>query len=130
MEFVVPAWLSVGMGVFSLIAAVVLLVQVAALKRVASGAAFADHMSYVTGGILCLAAAVLVTWLPQVVDVAALDEMRVFGDALVGVAMVLLGIYFFRVRRAMSRYLTYLQGDAALAKAHAEKPDEPEAPGA
>ena len=125
----VPAWLSTGMGVFALFAAILLLVQVTALKRVADGAAFTQHMAYVTGGILCLAAAVLLNWAAGVGQLG-IDEAqgRFLSDALVGVSMVLLGVYFYRVRRAMARYLTGMGGEEALARAH--ETGEPEEFGA
>ncbi len=119
MEFAIPTWLSTGMGIFALLAAAVLLVQVTALRRVAAGAVFAEHMVYVTGGILLLSASVLVGRVVGLVDLG-IDpaEARLFADALVGVSMVLLGVYLVRVRRAMQRYLAVLSGEAAVARAH------------
>ncbi len=120
----VPVWLSTGMGVFALVAAVVLLIEVSRLRRAAEGAAFTDNMAYVMGGIICLATSVLVGWIAGVADVGLTAEhARFFSDALVGVAMVLLGVYFVRVRRAISRYLKVLSGETLLAQAHMTEED-------
>jgi len=123
--YAVPGSFSIGMGVFALAAAVVLLMEVSRLRRVAAGAAFADNMAYVMGGIICLATSVLVGWISNTTDLGfSAEQARFFSDALVGVAMVLLGVYFVRVRRAVVRYMDVLSGEMLLAKAHTGEEDE------
>ncbi|MBE0416795.1 MAG: hypothetical protein IBX63_03415 [Coriobacteriia bacterium] len=122
--------LALLMGAFALFAAVWLLVEVARLRRIAAGAAFAEHMSYVSGGVICLAASVLVGWIAGVLPYGLTPAAaRFLSDALVGVSMVLLGIYFVRVRRAIARYLDVLNADAAIARAHIDESASEEQPG-
>ncbi len=127
----VPAWLGFGMGGFALVVSVLLLVEVTRLRRLADGSAFADNMAYVMAGIITLAASALAGWLALLgVEGVSRDLVRVVSDALVGVSMVLLGVYFYRVRRAMKRYLSVLSyDDAPLAAVQAHEADE-ESPGA
>ncbi len=128
----VPAWLGFGMGGFALFVSAILLVEVARLRRLAEGSAFADNMAYVMAGIITLAASALAGWLAFLgLEGMSRDLVRVVSDALVGVSMVLLGIYFWRVRRAMKSYLSVLTygDDEALAAIQAHEADE-EPPGA
>lgn len=126
---VAPAWLGLGMGGFALVVSALLLLEVAALRRLAEGSAFADNMAYVMAGIVALAASALAGWVALLdpADVSR-DLVRVVSDALVGVGMVLLGVYFFRVRRAMKRYLSVLSGGDPLASVQAGETGDPERP--
>lgn len=112
------------MSAFALVAAALLLVEVLRLRRVAAGAAYAEHMSFVMGGVAALVASVLVGRVPAIVpDALTAGEARFLSDALVGISMVLLGVYFLRVRRAMARYLDVLEADELIARAHVGAPD-------
>lgn len=121
----VPPWLGFGMGGFALIVSALLLLEVAALRRLAEGSAFADNMAYVMAGIVALAASALAGWIALLDPAGVSPELvRIISDALVGVAMVLLGVYFFRVRRAMRRYLSVLAGAEPLAAVQAHETAE------
>ncbi len=128
---VVPSWLGFGMGGFALVVSAVLLVEVTALRRLADGSAFADNMAYVMAGIVALAASSLAGWI-ALLDPAGVSRelVRVVSDALVSVAVVLLGVYFYRVRRAMRRYLSVLSGGEPLAAVQGHESAEEELPGA
>ena len=127
----VPQWLSFGMGAFALVVSAFVLVEVARLRRLAEGSAFADNMAYVMAGIVALAASALAGWIalldPEGVDG---DQVRIVSDALVGVGMVLLGVYFYRVRRAMRRYLDVLSGVDPLVEVQADRPGGEDSSGA
>jgi len=125
-----PAWLGFGMGGFALVVSALLLVEVAALRRLAEGSAFSDNMAYVMAGIVALAASALAGWV-ALLDPVGLggDLVSIVSDALVGVGMVLLGVYFFRVRRAMKRYLSVLSSVEPLASVQSDATAREEPPG-
>ncbi len=106
-------------GIVALVVAVVLLLDVLALRRVAEGAAIADNMAYVMAGVVCLVAAVVLGWvaryLPSVFSEA---QGRLGADVLIVACMFLFGVYFYRVRRVLTRYLNTYSGDELLAHAH------------
>ncbi len=103
--------ISTGAGIVALLVAAGLLVQMLALRRLAQGAAIADNISYAILGVVCLAASVLVGWVSRFVPTGfTAEQARLGADLLSIVSMVLFGVYFFRVRRAMSRFLGRLTG--------------------
>jgi len=97
-------------GIVSLIAAAFLLVDAVLLRRVAKGGAIAENINFLMLGIVCLAGSVLSRWvvdrLPAWVEV---PQPWLASDALVLMAMVLMGLYFWRVRKALEGYLSAAQ---------------------
>jgi hypothetical protein len=118
-----------GMGLVTLVAAVVLLLIALGLARVAVGSAMADNISYVVAACVCLAASVLANWggrfAPQGV---VADQVSIGGQALIIAAIALFSVYFFRVRQALKRFLSAMATDHVLARAH--MPDGAEPPSA
>ena len=103
--------INTGAGVLALLIAVMLLVEMLALRKLAQGAAIADNITYAILGVICLAASVLVGWIARFVPSGFTNEQARLGADLLSIAsMSLFGIYFFRVRRAMSRFLGRLTG--------------------
>lgn len=113
----VPSMLATGVGIVGLVTAIGLLLDVLALRRVATGAAIADNISYVVAGVACLAASVLSSWASgQMPPEFSPQHTRLAADLLVIASMAFLGIYFYRVRRAMVRFLGAMKGEELLAK--------------
>lgn len=111
----VPEVLSAGAGIAALLAAAGLLVVMLSLRRLARGAAIADNISFAVLAVICLATSVLVGWLPRTAsDSISPEHARLGADLLSLLAMVLFGIYFNRVRRAMSSFLSRLTGEEQL----------------
>jgi 4-amino-4-deoxy-L-arabinose transferase-like glycosyltransferase len=105
-------------GIATLLAAIVLLVIALGLARVARGSAMADNISYVVLACICLAGSVLATWIARYTSPgAAADQVVIGGQALVIAAIALFGVYFFRVRAALGRFLSVLSDEDALARA-------------
>lgn len=101
--------ISTGAGVLVLVAAAGLLVEMLSLRKLASGAAIAENITYAVLGTMCLAASVLVGWVARFLPAGlTADQARLGSDLLVLASLVLFGIYFFRVRQAMSRFLSRL----------------------
>ena len=102
---------STGAGIGTLVVAAVLLIEMLSLRKLAEGAAIADNITYAILGVICLATSVLVGWVAEVASVGfTAEQARLDADLLAIVAMVFLGIYFFRVRSAMSKFLGRLTG--------------------
>lgn len=98
--------ISTGAGVLVLVAAAGLLIEMMSLRKLASGAAIADNITYAVLGTMCLAASVLLGWVARFLPAGlTADQARLGSDLLVLASLVLFGIYFFRVRQAMSRFL-------------------------
>jgi hypothetical protein len=94
-------------GIVALVVAALLLVEMLALRKLAQGAAIADNITYAILAVVCLAASVLAGWVSRFVPTGFTAEQDLLSVA----AMVLFGIYFFRVWRAMSRFLGLLTGE-------------------
>jgi hypothetical protein len=99
-------------GIVALVVAALLLVEMLALRKLAQGAAIADNITYAILAVVCLAASVLAGWVSRFVPTGfTAEQARLGADLLSVAAMVLFGIYFFRVWRAMSRFLGLLTGE-------------------
>lgn len=110
----VPEILSIGAGVAALISAIVLLAGILAVARIAAGAAIAQHIQYAVLAVLCMTTAVLAGWLARWLPSFSAEHARLASDLLLVVAMALFGVYFLRVRLAMSRFLKRLTGEEQL----------------
>lgn len=111
----VPVALGTGAGVAALVAAAALLLVMLSLRRLAHGSAIADNISFAVLAALCLAASVLVGWIARLFGAEVSPEYaRLSADLLGLLAMVFFGIYFFRVRRAMSKFLNRLTGEEQM----------------
>ncbi len=112
----VPTGLATGAGILTLLFSAALLIEMLALKRIASGAAIAENITYAVLATLCLVAAVLVGWVARFAPSGfTAAQARMGADLLTVVSIVLFGVYFFRVRRALTRFLGHLsasEGDA------------------
>ena len=114
----VPRILDLGVGVVALVLAAVLLLDVLALRRVASGAAIAEHVTHVMAAVVCLAAAVILRWLVRFSSEASIRSLASLGsDLLVIAAMAFFALYFYLVRRAMVRFLRPVSAEEAIALA-------------
>ncbi|MEN6430435.1 MAG: hypothetical protein ABFC80_06285, partial [Coriobacteriales bacterium] len=93
-------------GIVALLFAVALLVEMLVLRKLASGAAIAENITYAVLAVMCLAASVLVGWVSRLVPAGfTAEQARLGSDMLALAAMALFFVYFWRVRRAMSRFL-------------------------
>lgn len=110
----VPEVLSIGAGIVALVSAVVLLTGILAVAKIAEGAAIAQHIQYAVLAVICMAAAVLAGWLSRWLPSFSSEHARLASDLLLAVAMALFGVYFVRVRLAMSRFLKRLTGEEQL----------------
>lgn len=90
----------VGLGV-----ALVLLLEVEALRKVAKGGAMTEKISYVVLAVVCLAASALAQWARNFVDGVTLDQVQFASQVLVVTGMALLAAYFGSVKRAFHGYL-------------------------
>lgn len=98
--------ISIGAGVLALVAAAGLLLEMLSLRKVASGAVIADNITYAVLATMCLAASILAGWVARFLPAGlTADQARLGSDLLALASLVLLGIYFFRVRRAMARFI-------------------------
>lgn len=98
-------------GTAALVVAAVLLVEMLSLRRLAAGSAIADNITYAVLAVVCLAASVLAGWVARFVPAGFTAEQAQLGaDALGLASMALFLVYFFRVRRAMSKFLGRLSG--------------------
>lgn len=90
----------IGLGV-----ALVLLIEVAAVRKIASGGAIAEKISYVVLAVVCLAASALAQWGRNFVGGVTLDQIQFASQVLVVTAMALFAAYFGAVKRALQGYL-------------------------
>jgi hypothetical protein len=118
----VPVALTYGVGILGLVIAIVLLVIMLALRRVAAGAAIAEYMVYVFAGVVTLTASVVAGWAARFLPAGvSLEQTRLASDLLVLASMVFFAIYFQRVYRALSRYVRMAEhSEDLLAQIHAE----------
>jgi len=116
--YVLPTYF---IGIASLLAAAFLLVDAVLLRRVARGGAIAENINFLVLGVICLAGSVLSRWivdrLPAWVEV---PQPGLASDALVLMAMVLMGLYFWRVRKVLEGYLSAAQKYSAPDKGDAD----------
>lgn len=115
----VPPALSVGAGTVTLLIACFLMLDALALRNVAKGAAFADNISYVMACVLCLVASVLAGFVAGLLPAELSPQLvRFAADLLVTASMAFLGVYLFRVRRAVQRFISVLDDESMLAHGH------------
>jgi len=97
-------------GIASLLAAAFLLVDAVLLRRVARGGAIAENINFLMLGVICLAGSVLSRWsVDRLSTWVEVPQPWLASDALVLLAMVLMGLYFWRVRKALEGYLSAAQ---------------------
>ena len=120
-DAIVPPMLHTVVGLIGLVLAVWLMLAALSVRRIAAGAAFADNLAYVMAGVVCIAASVLANWVSrQLSSDLAPDQVQLGADLLVIASMAFFGVYFYRLRRAVMRFLGELQGDDLLASAHVD----------
>ncbi|MDZ4177813.1 MAG: hypothetical protein U1E29_01060 [Coriobacteriia bacterium] len=108
------SWAGYVIGILSLLAAAFLLVDAVLLRRVAHGGAIAENISFMVLGVVCLAASVLLKWVVGFLPAdVSLPQAELASDGLVLLSMVLLALYFWRVRSALASYLKAAQAYAA-----------------
>ena len=115
--------LHLGTSLTGLLVAIFLLLEALAVRRVASGGAVADKISYVILAIVCLAASALAQWTGNFVDGLSFDQTQLAGEVLVIVAMALLTAYFYSVRVAMQNYLKIMQSSLSAPEAYDQGAD-------
>lgn len=106
--------LQIGISLLGLIVAAALLVEVGRVKTVAWGGAIAEKINHVVLAIVCLAASALARWTQNFVTGVTHTQVQIASEVLVIVAMVLLGIYFASVRRALHGFLTAMTGSELM----------------
>ncbi len=100
-------WLNVVVSALGLIAAVVLLVAVLKLRRVALGGAIADNLPLVILGIISFAGAALLAWVANFLgDESSVAQATLGAQVLNVLGMSFFAWYFLRVQRALSGYLS------------------------
>ena len=115
------SWIRIVISLVGLAVAVVLLLEALGVRKLALGGAIGDKISYVILAIICLAASALAQWTGNFVGGLTYVQTELASQVLVIVAMALLAVYFFNVRRAMQRYLKAMTGAEHLS---AESADE------
>jgi hypothetical protein len=124
---IIPEWLDMAVAGVGLITAVVLLLDAVQLRKVASGSAVAENITYMILAVVCLAGSMLLRWVVAFMDdIDMAAQMRFTADLLVIAGMALLAVYFYRVRYALQRYLEVLSGSlGSTPSAEESDPDQP-----
>ncbi len=113
-----------AVGATTMLVAIALLVIAFGLSRVAAGSAMAENISYVVAACSCMGASVLASWAARFVDDgAAASQVLLGGQVLIIATMVLLCVYFYRVRAALKRFLDAASSSEVLARAQASGED-------
>ncbi len=103
-------WLNVAVSGLGLVAAIVLLVAVLKLRRVALGGAIADNLPLVILGIISFAGAALLWWISNFLSYgSAVAQANLGAQALNVLGMAFFAAYFLKVQRALSGYLSSAQ---------------------
>lgn len=124
---IVPHWLSIIVGLVGLAISLILLLNAYGLRSVADGSMLADNIVYMMLAVVCFAASMIARWVGVFsTDVNLSEQVSLAGDLLVTAGMALLGVYFYRIRVAMMRYL---KAAKELAKAAASIPGGDESDG-
>jgi hypothetical protein len=132
----VPQALEIGAGVAALLLAVVLLVVVLQLQRVAKGGAIAGNVSYVVAAAVCLAASVLAGWVSRFTPEGFTSaQTKLASDLLVVAALAFFAIYFWRIRvtlvgfvKSAEAYLTHVDPNTDPSPSDPKAPDDPAEP--
>lgn len=105
-------------SLLALVLAAALLVAIVRLERVAKGSAIAESVAFVVAAALCLAASSLGRWVSLFVATeSAASQLRVFADFLIVASTGLFAYYFWRVARALTRFMRGSQEVLAKMKA-------------
>lgn len=117
----IPPALSSGAGVLGLLFAAGLLAGMLSLRRITVGAAIAENITWAVLAVLCLSASLLVGWIGRWLPAElSVDRARLGADLLSVASLALFGVYFWRVRMAMTRLLHRLCGEEQLLGAVAD----------
>ncbi len=101
------SWLNLIVSATGLIVALVLLVAVLRLRRVALGGAIADNLPLVILGIVSFTGAALLAWIANFLsDGVSTGQALLGSQVLVVLGMAFFAAYFLRVQRALSGYLS------------------------
>lgn len=107
--------ITTGAGIVALLLAAALLLEMLSLRKLSMGSALAENITFAVLATVCLAASVLVGWVGRFLDSSFSAEQARLGSDLLGiVAIAFFGIFFHRVRRAMSRFLSRITGQDDL----------------
>jgi glucose uptake protein GlcU len=118
---VVPDWLSILFAGIGLLTALILLIDAILLRRVAEGSVVAENIQYLMLAVVLLGISTVGRWIVTMTEDNILSVQVAFtADLLVIAGMALLAIYFYRVRRALTKFLDVLQHDV-------DAPSEPAA---
>jgi len=106
---VVPDWLSIIVAGAGLLTAVILLVDAMLLRRVAEGSVVAENIQYMVLAVVMFGISSVARWVVTMTDDPILVVQITFtADLLVIAGMALLAVYFYRVRSALTKYLSVL----------------------
>lgn len=115
---IVPHWLSIIVGLVGLGISLALLLNAYGLRNVADGSMLVDNIVYMMLAVVCFAASMIARWVGVFsTDVNLTVQVSLAGDLLVTAGMALLGVYFYRIRVAMKRYLKAARDMASAAAA-------------
>lgn len=118
----------VAVDAIALAVAIALLLDVLALRRVAEGSLFGDNLILVLVAVICLSTSVLASWVQNFMPGFGVEQVTLTRDLLVLASMVTLGVYFFRVRRALLKFVRGYPGvDATEERTLAEANTDPDA---
>ncbi len=126
----VPQALEIGAGVAALLLAVVLLIVVLSLQRVAKGGAIAGNVSYVVAAAVCLAASVLAGWVSRFTPEGfTAAQTNLASDLLVVAALAFFAIYFWRIRTTLVGFVKSAEAYLSQVDPNTEpSPSDPQAP--
>lgn len=106
--------LRIAVSLVGLAVAAMLLIEAGRVRTVAWGGAIAERIDNVVLAIICLAASALARWTMNFVSGVTAEQVQIAAETLVIVAMVLLGLYFASVRRALHDFLKAMTGEEKL----------------
>jgi len=116
-------------SVTGLAVAMILLVEVIMLRKIALGGAIAERISYVVLAIVCLGASALAQWTRNFVFGVTLEQMQIAAEVLVTAAMGLFVAYFSSVRHALEGFMRSMSsGEMLREEISSDGSDEEDAP--
>ncbi|TLM66844.1 MAG: hypothetical protein FDZ70_10275 [Actinobacteria bacterium] len=114
----------VAVDAIALAVAIALLLDVLALRRVAEGSMFGENLVLVLVAVICLSASVLAGWVQLFMPTFDAEQVAFTRDLLILASMIVMGVYFFGVRRAMMRFVRAYPGADDMAPAAGTAPEE------
>jgi hypothetical protein len=104
-----PPALRVTVSAVGLAVAVLLLIEVLALRKITLGGAMAEKAHLVVLAIICLATSELAKWTSNFVSGVTFEQTMLVSEMLVALAMALLSGYFLNLRTVMETFIASSQ---------------------